>query len=148
MNSSMTTGNKTGEKHVEKEKQFSAEEKQQFEINWESLWEKSKIEFWGLIAFFLLSFVATVIRIYRKRQNGGRGRHRWNGEDAGHAGPGVSLANFGGGAGTTDEGATESVRRLSSGEEGGGGGGDGDAGRDRHPPGCFKPTPGRTSWRW
>ena len=123
MNWSTEAGNQSDEKQFEGgekqvgviEKHFGTkeEEVQPFEINWKDLWEKSKLEFWGLIAFFLLSFFATLVRIYRKRQNGGQGRRRGDDaaedDDAGHRGPGVGLAALSRRASEADEGAEESI---------------------------------------
>ena len=116
----------------------------QIDINWTSLWDNNKVEFWSLILFFFASALATAIRIIRRGRNGNYGVR------SGHEAPAVSYRTESGtrcpeinvelpGDGVdNNQGSTD-------GGEGSGGGGEARDGRHES---RFVHTAGRQSWRW
>lgn len=98
-------------------------------IDLEYLFKNSKLEFWSVILFLLLSLAASLLRLLQKRrQNVGR----------------RSSDEIDGNARGTEEGA----RQRREDDERGEGGDQGNQGRGRQPDAEFRRTIGRVSWRW
>ena len=115
-------------------------------INWKDLWDKSKLEFWSLLAFVIFSFAAALLRLVRKRRDGGREELHAGG------GPSFSAATARHGTDQEDGRAGEGTQSDGGGEGNGGsseiGGGDASETGDGRLASSFRPTAGRKSWRW
>ena len=98
-------------------------------IDLEYLFKESKLEFWSVILFLLLSLAASLLRLLQKRrQNVDR---RPSDEIDGNA-----------------RGAEEGARQRSEDDERGEGGDEGNQAGGRRPYAEFRRTIGRVSWRW
>ena len=98
-------------------------------IDLEYLFNTSKLEFWSVLLFLLLSLAASLLRLLQKRrQNVGR---RSSDEIDGN-----------------DVGAKESARQRREDDERGEGGDEGNQGGGGQPHPEFRRTIGRISWRW
>ena len=113
----------------------------------EQLWSQNKFEFWSVIAFFVFSFIATLIRVWKRRQqNVFDGRNIVYEDDrAVGAGPEIVAPADVESPNETIHGVKEERSNApcplcgGSRKSGEGVGG---------PTAYFRPTAGRVSWRW
>lgn len=110
------------------------------EITWDYLFEKSKLEFWSVILFLLISLAAALLRLLRKRRQ--------------NAGNVESTGSRETGARPTDEahGAHGGTAGDAAGDRSENGGGERGDEEDKEGGGRagvgFSRTLGRISWRW